>query len=226
MTTGQYFTASMVRRLKGAPLAIYCLLKLSGKPESAEYLEMYGGYSDKVIQKGLRFLQEEGYITRNGRYSWQLSTYASQLPLMAQTELELPAGETEACDPTIDALTGDKLIADEDPESDVEVSRESENLRLGISDSLARSLNLVNTEESLDSRKDILASDPENFRLLFEALDEWGIREPARSIIARMPGMTLERIDYHCTTCEHSGQAIYRIKNNWPVKNQWNDPYA
>jgi len=232
MTPGQYFTASMVRRLKGAPLAIYILLRISRKPESAEYLEMYSGYSDKVVQKALYFLQEERYITRNGRYSWQLSTYASQLPLMAQTGLEPPAGGDEACDPSPMTLTGKEPVAgDMDPERNAsQDNEESENLRLGISDSSSSSRYLIKNSRNLKFDP-LLASnpDPEILRLLLAVLDDWGIREPARSGIARMPGMTVKRIDYHCETCKNRGQAIYRIKNDWPIGEtefEYDDPIA
>ena len=85
-----YFTASMVSLLKGAPLAIFILLRISHRPESAAYLQRYSRYSDKVVQQALLFLQEQSLISRNGRFAWQLTTYGSQLPLMAQTGLEPP----------------------------------------------------------------------------------------------------------------------------------------
>jgi hypothetical protein len=216
MTLGRQFTASMIGHLKGAPLSCLMLLIISGQPQPAEYLQRYSRYSDKVVNQALLFLQDEGLITRNARYSWQLSKYASQLPLMAQTEGNLPAGGDEACDPTLMTLTGKEPVAGADPESNIEDSGESENLRLGISDSLARVFNLEESQ-SINSSNKILASDPEILRLLFETLDRYGIREPARSRLARTEGMTVERIEYHCKTCP-TGQAIWRIEHNWAIK--------
>jgi hypothetical protein len=228
MKNGFYFTIDLVRDLKPNSAKILLLLILSAQPQNAKYLEDFSQLSDKTVAKALRDLEHRGLITRNSRYAWQLSTYASQIPLMAQTRLEPPAGETEACDPSPIALTGTPSgpVAGDDPESNAsEEKGESENLRLGISDSPSSSRSLI--KDSRNPSKDLpLASEPdtENLRLLLAALDQWGIREPARSTIARMPGMTLARIDYHCGTRDNSGhgiprgQAIYRIKNNWPFK--------
>jgi hypothetical protein len=38
-----------------------------------------------------------------------------------------------------------------------------------------------------------------------------------------MTDMTLERIEYHCSTCS-PGQAIYRIEHNWPVAKKEAEP--
>jgi len=225
MTPGQTFTASLIGHLKGAPLSCLMLLIISGQPQPAEYLQRYSRYSDKVVAQALLFLQDEGLITRNGRYSWQLSKYAAQLPLIttpddfagvAQTGLESAAGGVEACDPSPIALTGASPVAGE---MGLESKRESENLRLGISDSSSSSRSLIKDSRDLNINP-LLARGPDSeiLRLLLAALDEWGVREPARSTIAQMPGMTLARIDYHCEKCEHLGQAIYRIKNDWPYQ--------
>jgi hypothetical protein len=231
-----YFTIDLVRDLKPNSAKILLLLILSAQPQNAKYLEDFSQLSDKTVAKALRDLEHRRLVTRNGRYSWQLSTYATQLPLMAQTRLEPPAGADEACDPSPIALTGAPAgpVAGDDPESNAsEEKGESENFRLGISDSSSSSRSLI--KDSKNPVKDLpLASrpDPEILRVLLAAMDEWGIREPARSDIARMPGMTLARIDYHCGTRDNSGhviprgQAIYRIKNNWPYKetDEYEDP--
>jgi hypothetical protein len=52
---------------------------------------------------------------------------------------------------------------------------------------------------------------------LLAALDAGGIREPARSRLARCEHVTVELIEYHTQTAS-AGQAIYRIEHNWPVR--------
>jgi hypothetical protein len=231
MMPDQFFTATMVGLLKGAPLSVLILLMISGEPQSAEYLQRYSRYSDKVVQQALLFLQEQGLISRNARYAWQLSKYASQLPLMAQIGLGPIAGvENEVMDPSLTTLTGSEPAAGEmDPESGASYieddDRDTEILRLGNSVSLARVFNL-DSSNTRDSRKEILASDDrdtDNFRILSAALERYGIREPARSRLARMADMTLERIEYHCSMCS-PGQAIYRIEHNWPVAKKEAEP--
>ena len=256
MTPGIYFTSAVLRHLKVKPASLFCLVALmqSGQPQNTTYLEEQTGFTDKTVKDALDYLQGEGLITRNGRYSWQLSNYATQLPLMAQTGLEPPAGGDEANDLSPIALNGDspagRPVAGEDEANDLSPialngdspagrpvagedlgrknarAEESEILRVGDSDSSSSSRSLIKDSRNLNKDLLPLASgpDPENLRVILAALDEWGIREPARSTIARIPGMTLARIDYHCDKCESRGQAIYRIKNNWPFKDT--DEYA
>ena len=229
MTPHYYFTAAILRHLRPKPAALFCLIALmqSGKPENAEYLEKYTSFTDKTVLDALEFLQDEGWITRNGRYAWQIAKNAFQFPLMAQTEshpLEgaLPAGG-DGADQTPIALTDDSPTgrpvagADLDPA----MQKDSEILRLGESPSrrisgspLASSRSFI--KDSRDENLLPLASgpDPEILRVL----DKFGIREPARSRLARLEHVTEELIEYHCANCERSGQAIYRIENNWPVE--------
>jgi hypothetical protein len=232
LTEGFYFTSAVLRHLRPKPASLFCLVALmqSGKPENAEYLERYTSFSDKTVKDALDFLNEEGLITRNGRYSWQLSSYASQLPLMAQTELSpsgvLPADGIVQRSAAPMASTGDIPVAGAGSE-DVSTSiRDPENLRLGVSGSSSSSRSLIKDSRILND--DLLLArgpDPENLRVLLAALDEWGVREPARSAIAGIPGMTLARIDYHCGKCQTLGQAIYRIKNDWPYEaSEYADP--
>lgn len=240
MNPDLFFTATMVSLLKGAPLSVFILLMISGEPQSAEYLQRYSRYSDKVVGQALLFLQEQNLISRNARYAWQLSKYASQLPLMAQIGPESVAGvENEVEEtPTAPAVQGVALTGSPwtpaagesmDFESGasntlncVDSDRDTENIRVGNSVSLARVFNLESSK-SMDSRKEDLASDTEKFRVLSAALARFGVREPARSRLARMADMTLERIEYHCGTCS-PGQAIYRIEHNWPVPKKEAEP--
>jgi hypothetical protein len=58
----------------------------------------------------------------------------------------------------------------------------------------------------------------EIFRLNLAALDAAGIREPARSDLARLAHVTPELVQAHVRECGSLGLAIYRIKNDWKPK--------
>jgi len=95
--------------------------------------------------------------------------------------------------------------------SDIKDTEESRN----ISDSLASSINnqtLVITQEIESTNYE-----SENLRVC----DDQGIREPARSRIARQVGVTPEIINYHCDHAQGIGQAIYRIEHCWPIPEDW-----
>jgi hypothetical protein len=61
-------------------------------------------------------------------------------------------------------------------------------------------------------------------RANLQELDNFGIREPARSRLANKTHVTQELIRYHCETCKSIGQAIYRIEHNWVVPDGWQEP--
>jgi hypothetical protein len=186
----------MVRTLKGAPLAVFVLLRMAQEdgigPQGAEWLERYSGYTDKPVSQALKFLEEQGLISRNGRYLWQLAGPVHQLPLSVTVLAEAPPPNGGANDrvgniPTRPSSSSSGVI--NLTLRDSTTTRESENLRL---------------------------PDP----ALMEALTAAGIREPARSRLARLEYVTVELIEYHTRTADNPGLAIYRIQNNWPVKSR------
>lgn len=52
---------------------------------------------------------------------------------------------------------------------------------------------------------------------LLKALDAARIREPKRSVLARLPHVTVELIEGHVATAPNKGLAIYRIEHDWDV---------
>lgn len=196
-----------LRALKGAPVSVLLALIIARQdgigPVSNEYLERETGYSDKPVSQALTVLQDYQYVLQTNR-GWVLAQGAVQLPLMI--------GDSDNNQEAIESL--DRTI----PVANGEVSRrisESENLRLSSS---SRSLNL-------DSRKDPLlpdsrAGESEILRLKLAELDAHGIVEPARSRIARSPGISLDEVQYHLETCQ-GGQAIYRIEHHWRIPAGW-----
>ncbi len=204
-------TAAMLRTLKGSPLSVLMALALTRQPVGSEWLQTATGYSDKSIQTGLNVLVEFGLVTRNGRYAWQIAAGVEQLPLMAP---ELDEPQPQANQPT-EEPAGD----DETPE---DPGRESENFRVGEFPTpapLASSSFNQSLESGDNLPPDSRAGESENFRVL----DELGIREPARSRLARLAHVTPRLIRYHCATAENFGQAIYRIEHDWGVPDGWKE---
>jgi hypothetical protein len=191
------FTTTTIRTLKGCPLSIVVALMLNPAPTSAQWLERTTGYSDKVVLSALQFLEEGQFVTRNGRYGWQLAGGVMQLPI-AIPEIEEPEPG------------GTRNFSD------------SEKFRLGEIpgplESRSRSSILdpdLEKELELDS-----SGDPEKFRVeqnLAEC-EKFGIHEPAKSAIANLGHVSPEYIRYHCKSCANVGQAIYRIRAGWKAK--------
>jgi hypothetical protein len=205
-------TTAMLRTLKGSPLSVLMALALAGQPVSATWLETVTGYTDKSIQSGLNVLVEFGLATRNGRYYWQIADGVAQLPLMV---------------PELEELAEEIFEAPVDPEPAVEISIDSEKFRLGIipSQSLASGFN-QNLDQKESSNPPLARGpdDSEKFRLNSAALDENGIREPARSRLAALEHVHPRLIRYHCARATNTGMAVYRIEHNWAVPDDWEDP--
>lgn len=207
-------SAATVRMVKGAAASIILLLMTEPRGGNQEWLERYTGYTDKPVSQALSFLVENGMIIRTGdrgEFSYRLAGNSLQLPLpVDQLEepeepdehLELPEPSTEP-----EPATSDEI--------------ESEIFRL---DPLASS----GINQSLDSGdiKPLARAAPESeiFRLNLETLDAVGIREPARSRLARLDFVTPRAIRYHCSKAPNLGLAIYRIEHQWRVHDDWIDP--
>lgn len=190
-------TATTIRTLKGCPLSIVVALMLNQAPTSAQWLERTTGYSDKVVLSALQFLDENHFVTRNGRYGWQLAGSVMQLPIA------IP------------------LIEEPEPGGTRNFS-DSEKFRLGeIPGPLeSRSSLDPDLEKELDKNLASSGNDPEKFRVekILAECDRSGIHEPARSQIARLGHVSPEYIQYHVRSSQSVGQAIYRIKNGWKAK--------
>lgn len=265
-------TVEKVRLFKGAPLSILMAMVLIRQPVTAEWLETATGYTDKTLTKGLKMLAEFGYITRNGRYAWQICGDVQQLPLMmalpgfepaADDVEDMPDRITEpaAADPDWDLDSGPgnspgpenitqtgvgkipgpgvdavgetaqniTIVDNSVDKNDPNVDNLGKNLAPGDDsavgvgefpgpgDSLARLESLT----SLDSRNDSRLARADAESEIFRVLDDFGIREPARSKITGIPGITARAVQYHCKTAPNIAMAIYRIKNNWRVPKDW-----
>ncbi len=189
-------TVSMVRTLKGCPLAVLMVLLLEQKPVGAGYIERHSGYSDKSVLAALELLADYGLVSRNDRYHWQITAGAAQLPLMPEA---LPAPETEPAEPT--------------DESGTRNNSESEILRVDCSSS-SRSINSIQVVNPPLLER----AEPEKLRVAVLAeLDAAGIREPKRGKIAAIPGITAELVRYWVEHSENIGQAIYRLEHGWRI---------
>lgn len=69
----KFFTAEIVRHLKGAPLSAFVLLSREEKPVSQSHIQSMSGYTDKTVESAMLYLLDLGVVTRVDRYHWQLS---------------------------------------------------------------------------------------------------------------------------------------------------------
>lgn len=203
----------MIRALKGAPLSCLMILALSGQPLNAQYLERTSGYSDKTVNSALLLLEEYGLVSRNGRFTWQITDGARQLPLMT------PEISESAVPAAVEISPDAEIEAENDAQVGTRKNSESEILRLPSS----RLINQDNQE--VKDPPLIRAADPENLRLAENQAecDRFGIREPKRSRISVLAHVDARMIAYHCQTADNIGLAIYRIEKGWRVKKGWED---
>ena len=213
------FTAESLRTLKGAPLSILMAMMLARQPVSAQYLESVTGYTDKPTQAGLRVLSEFGYITRNGRYNWQLASNIEQLPLM-NPELE------ENYPQDVDRGAG--IIPTPKHEDEPGTRKFSPGQPSKVSD-FGKGHGIIPCPESLVvssrlNQKELIRcqpttrDNPEKIRdEKLALLDQYGILDPKRGKLASNPYVSPRSIAYHCENAPNTGMAIYRIEHGWKV---------
>ncbi len=212
------FTSGMVRELRGAPLSCLILMAMAGQAVSAQYLERSSGYSDKVVSAALLYLQDQGYITRNERYSWRIAINVSQLPLMTLSDENEPYIQPQV----VESVQQEPNIEITDATRN---NSESENIRVVTSSS---SIDLTSRElidlPLLDS------ADPENLRVAdnLAACDRFGIGEPKRSVISKLKHVNSRMIHFHCAEVLAAGYrigaAIKRLEKGWKVPDDWISP--
>ena len=212
------FTDSMVRTLKGAPLSCLILLAMSGQPVSAQYLERKSGYSDKVVNSALLLLQDYGLISRNERYAWQICGDMKQLPLMNLIDEDTNEPEES---PVVENDKSDQIGG---------TRRNSESEKFRVPTSSSRSLTSFKTNHQ-DQLPLPEPDDPENLRVSenLAACARFGIGEPKRTSISRLPNVTARMIAFHCIDSQaaglRTGAAIKRLeRGGWPVPDDWVDP--
>lgn len=225
------FTSKMVRELKGAPLSCLILMALAGQAVSAQFLERQSGYSDKIVNSALLYLQDNGYITRNERYAWRIAINVHQLPLMVlpdETEPDLPdlGGQLEV-------IPGS---SDENLEDSTTTRNNSESEKFRVPSS-SRTIDLTSKEltdppllEAFPLTTNVRGCkdqhDPEKLRVAenLAACDRFGIGEPKRSAISKNPKVYPRLIVFHCLDADKLGGAIYRIEHGWKVPKGWKEP--
>ncbi len=239
-------TSSTIRTLKGAPLSCLMLLALAGQPVSAEYLERNSGYSDKPVLAALRLLEEYGLISQNGRYAWQISDGAKQLPLIASDELlsdnnsysqqgdKITNNEVDAPAQSSDEEDQIGVVVDGEKSDSSKTTRplrglaqnarnnsDSEKFRVPSS---SRSINPVVNPESEEPLLERAEAEAEKIRVrdVLAACDRVGIREPKRSEIAQNQRVFADLVLYHAELAPNNlGLAIYRILHGWNIKPGW-----
>ncbi len=184
---------TFVRAIKGAPASVLWALMITQRMMTALELQQWTGYKGDNLTVATRLLVDLGWVVaRSARGPWGL-TEGRQLPLM----------------PGIEQIAGF-----ENPDSDL--------IGVGTLLSSSSSLNdLVATiepeEEERTHESDLIGF----IKLNLKALDEAGIREPKRSLIAKLRHVTPAFIEGHVRQaqdeCLPLGTAIHRIQYNWSV---------
>lgn len=73
---------TLLRQLKGAPLACLLALSLVHQPVSQDWICLMTGYTDKPVSQALRLLREYGMIT-GSKNNWQVMNGGLNVPLFA-----------------------------------------------------------------------------------------------------------------------------------------------
>jgi hypothetical protein len=204
-------TVQMVRALRGAPITVLVLMMIERGPLAQGFIRRHTGYTDHIVHDALDLLQDYGLVNETGRYTWQLAGQNRQLPLMVQLESEL-ATEDMSVEGLPDPVDN---IEDDDPDFDSsqKMRARSQKMRADSSSS-SRSLNRFNQENP----PPLVKADSSQKMRTIEMLDNFGVREPARSRLAEMASVTAEVVEYHCRSAPNMSLAIYRIEHGWPVK--------
>lgn len=216
-------TATMVRALRGAPLTVLVLMMIERTPLSQGYIRRHTGYTDPVIHDALMLLADYNLVIQTGRYTWQIMNGVQQLPLFAQDRLDMPepAEEEEpAIDRAeeqpgyIDCIAEDAAAETQDQFIEQDVQNSSKLFLANPSSSSRSLINDLDLQPLLDSRK----RSSKKISAILDELTSQGIRDPAKSRLAKLKHISVEMVRYHCATAQTIGQAIYRIEHNWPVK--------
>jgi hypothetical protein len=203
----QTLTLSMIRTLRGVPLAVLLVCVMSQKPVTAEFIERNSGYTDKPVRQALALLNDMGLVSHT-RTGWQICTGAVQLPLITD---ELPEEAPVEPDNVIDCESKSDTICQGRKLS------ESETFRPALDRSRS---SLINLDKDLKQDLELDLETSENLRVEenLKACDAAGIREPQRTRLSKMAHVTPELIRYHIQTTNYAGWAISRIERNFPIK--------
>lgn len=178
-------TVDSIRALKGAPLAVLCVLLLARQPVTQEFCERHTGYTDKPVSQALRLLEELGYITQNGRISWQIAGDTAQLPFI------LPNGDSPTPDPAPAAaqIVTNKIISSR---------KYSDSKQLTAATAIGRT-NIKRSEA---------ADESELFRLNLAKLHQAGIMGKKAAQLAALEQITPAYITAHKAYADHRGDSI------------------
>jgi hypothetical protein len=209
-------TLQVISALRGAPITVYMVMFVTRVPVDQGFIRRHARYTDPIVHDALDLLFDYGLITKAGRYTWQLADGVQQLPLMALEIDAVNATEPEE-QPDEPKMTVDGDCFDAGEVEDKPASKNassSKYFRAGDSSS-SRSISRESSKDSqpLDSR-----ASSKFFSANCAALDQAGIREPARSRLAKLAHVTPDLIAYHCESSKSTGQAVYRIEHNWKME--------
>jgi len=200
---------TLLRALKGAPLACLVALGLAGELASQEWIEAVTGYDDKTVAKALKTLAAMGLVSRHNRYSWGLS--------MIERQGVDRSGTRKNSESRAATTTGVLNILIKSSMDMAEVAADgrcNENQCLEAGASSGGGVNGSETDQRIVRPR---AERSKAFREAVEALREAGIGEPTRSRLAVLPHVTASYVRAHALLAARdgirSGLLIHRLRS-------------
>lgn len=201
--------------LKGAPASVLLLMMVRQEPLTQSFIRRRIGYREHAVREALLLLADYGVVNQVGRYTWQLAGQNRQLPLGYRMIEPEPGTEAESVEDLPGATFDEPVEIADDEEIRSRLSRASSRLTRPDSSSSRSLIQDLSDSTDLPPLED---ASSRKTRANLAALDRGGIREPARSRLARLEHVTPELVAGHSVECANLGQAIHRIEHNWPVK--------
>jgi hypothetical protein len=210
---------SFTRALKGAPASVLVVLQLTGSSMTNRDLQHWTGYSSDTLTAATRLLVQLGCLVgRSPVGPWSLpGTRGLALPDRVRAASENPGSSAEnfgTPPASTESLSENPGPASENlgtPAGNLGPSAES----FGTPSS-TRNLLLVEKPELEEKNLDLGLEESRELENL-RTLTELGIREPARSRLARLPHVTPEYIEDQVEQALAQGQkigaAIWRIEH-------------
>jgi len=200
---------TLLRALKGAPLACLVALGLVGDTISADWIQSATGYNHQAVQKALSTLVALGLVSRVNYRGWRLSESPGEGEVFSRSDENQrfsPAATTGVFNILIKSSMGIAETAAD--------GRCNENQCLEAGASSGGGVNGSETDQRIMRPR---AERSKAFREAVEALREAGIGEPTRSRLAVLPHVTASYVRAHALLAARdgirSGLLVHRLRS-------------
>ena len=204
----------LIVALKGLPTSIAALLCQYQQPVTQAHLCDMLDSSDKTVSKALHRLQEF-QILSHSEEGWSVTANVALLGFSPQV------GATQKIQAPVDKPV-EKGRKFSDPSLSSSTSTSSIKLTsLKLEENLLLDLD-PEPEPEPDPEPETEPDGSEKYRECHAAALEAGISEPKATLLAKLPHISVELIEYHVERALSEGQkiglAIYRIEKNWSIR--------